>query len=106
MNQAGESITSVSADRRAVDVRPRVPLGRLLLEAGILSEEELGEALAEQRDTARPLGEVLVERGFVSAQLVASALAEQHGGVLKTEYGVAVGLAPSPTRAASAGGLV
>ena len=37
--------------------RPRhVPLGQLLVEAGVLSEDQLARALAEQKRTQAPLG--------------------------------------------------
>lgn len=67
------------------------PLGELLLARGLLSEEQLAYALAEQRQSARPLGEILVGLGYISAPTMAQALATQRGGVTKTEYGYAVG---------------
>lgn len=80
-----------------MDGAARLPLGQLLVEAGLLTQAELDAALAEQGRTQRPLGEILVEGGFVSGGAVANALAEQHGGLLRTEYGVAVGLKPQRT---------
>lgn len=67
-------------------------LGSLLVEAGLVSERDLGEALAEQERSGRRLGEVLVDRGLVSGAAVANALAEQHGSFLKTEHGFGTGL--------------
>jgi hypothetical protein len=78
----------------SLETGTRVPLGRLLVDAGLLSEVELEQALAEQQRSRRPLGEIMVERGFVSGGAVANALASQHGGLLRTEYGVATGLKP------------
>jgi hypothetical protein len=66
-------------------------LGRLLVQRGALTEEQLEAALAEQERTQRPLGTVVVDLGFVTPALVAQALATQHGGLLKTEYGYATG---------------
>ena len=64
---------------------PWQPLGRLLVDRGLLSSHELDRALAEQRRTGRLLGQVLVWGGYVSAQALALALAEQHGvGVRST----------------------
>ena len=68
-----------------------VPLGRLLVERGLLAEEQLTFALAEQKRKGKPLGHVLVDLGFVPETTVAQALATQHGGVVKTEYGFATG---------------
>jgi len=67
-------------------------LGSLLMEAGLVSERDLGEALAEQERSGGRLGEVLVGRGLVSAAAIANALAEQHGSFLKTEHGFGTGL--------------
>ncbi len=68
------------------------PLGSLLVEKGLLTEEELAEALAEQPRTGRRLGEILVERGYVSSPAVARALAEQYGAELEVEQGFGTGL--------------
>ena len=70
----------------------RRQLGQLMVEEGILTSEQLTQALAEQDRTGQPLGEILVELGFASPGAVANSLAEQHGGLLKTEYGVSAGL--------------
>jgi hypothetical protein len=67
-------------------------LGALLMEAGLVNERDLGEALAEQEDSGSLLGEVLVRRGLVSAAAIANALAEQHGSFLRTEHGFGTGL--------------
>ncbi len=69
-------------------------LGAVLVEAGLVSEHDLVEALAEQERSGQRLGEVLVARGLVSAAAVANALAEQHGSFLKTEHGFGTGLRP------------
>jgi hypothetical protein len=55
------------------------PLGRLLLERGVVSQEELDVALEEQRSSGRRLGEILVAHGSVSWATVAAVVAEQHG---------------------------
>jgi hypothetical protein len=73
----------------------RRQLGQLMVEEGLLTQEQLAHALAEQARTGRPLGQVLVELGHVSEGAVANALAEQHGGLLKTEYGTSAGLRPA-----------
>jgi predicted nucleic acid-binding Zn-ribbon protein len=67
------------------------PLGQLLRERGLLTEEQLHTGLAQQQWSGRPLGEVLIALGFVSESTIAQALATQHGGLLKTEYGFATG---------------
>jgi hypothetical protein len=61
------------------------PLGRLLLDKGVIDEVQLKQALAEQREQGLPLGEILVERGWISAPALAQAVAEQHGLELDDE---------------------
>src|SRR3954449_2782230 len=96
-----------AADTRIVDAAqiPAPQLGRILVAAGLLNEEQLALALEEQTRTGGRLGEIIVRRGFISGPALANALAEQHGGVLKTEYGFATGLGgDAARRAASEGG--
>lgn len=71
------------------DEKPR--LGELLVAMGALTDDQLREVLARQRETGLPLGRMLVESGHVMAHTVAMALADQHGGLLRTEYGFATG---------------
>jgi len=68
------------------------PLGELLVEKGLVSPEELANALEEQEKTGRLLGAILVERKCVSGPALAIALAQQYGVELKTERGFGTGL--------------
>src|SRR5256885_16147092 len=68
------------------------PLGELLVQKSLLTEDELELALTEQADTGRLLGAILVERGYVSGPALAVALAEQYGVELHTERGFGTGL--------------
>ena len=81
------------------------PLGVLLVGNGLLTQEQLTAALAEQQQTGRPLGEIVVARGWVSGPLVAQALATQRGGLTKTEYGYATGFPSGEEPAAPAAPL-
>jgi hypothetical protein len=56
-----------------------VPLGALLVRAGILRPEQLELALSEREQSRRRLGELLVEWGWVSSRAIAQALAQQYG---------------------------
>ena len=67
-------------------------LGAVLVDAGLLREVDLAEALAEKERSGDLLGTILVRRGLVSGPAVANALAEQHGGYLKSEHGFGTGL--------------
>ena len=80
---------SKSMDRGPIQWRQ---LGGVLVESGLLSEEELATALAEQAETGRRLGEILVGRGLISGPALANGLAEQQGRALKTEHGFGTGL--------------
>ena len=68
------------------------PLGRLLVEQGLLTGDDLERALAEQQVTGQRLGETIVKLGFVSGPELASALAAQYGIELTTEKGFGTGL--------------
>jgi hypothetical protein len=68
------------------------PLGELLVEKHLLTEDELELALTEQAESGRLLGAILVERGYVSGPALAIALAEQYGVELHTERGFGTGL--------------
>ncbi len=48
------------------EARKRVRLGDLLLEKKLISEQQLKEALAEQRSSGRKLGRVLIDIGAIS----------------------------------------
>src|SRR3954462_12157971 len=65
----------------AVDNQPqqsRVRLGTMLVRSGLLSAEQLEEALAEKAETGKRLGEIVVDHGWVPSSDLAKALAEQH----------------------------
>jgi hypothetical protein len=46
------------------------PIGAYLVEAGLLSEAQVGVALADQGVTSMKFGEILVTRGWVKAQTI------------------------------------
>ena len=66
---------------RPADAHPRerLPLGVMLVEAGLLTKGQVDEALAEGSETGERLGEAVVRRGWVSEDDVALILAEQWG---------------------------
>ena len=60
--------------------RPWRPLGRVLVELGLVTETDLAHVLAAQeRQPTRRIGVMLVSGGYVSGRELALALAEQHG---------------------------
>jgi type IV pilus assembly protein PilB len=69
----GPAPAVVRADRR-------LRLGDMLVRDGLLTPEQLREALAAKAENRQQrLGEIVVERGWVSGTDLARALAEQHG---------------------------
>lgn len=61
----------------AVEAAGRVPLGRLFVGKGLLTEAQLDNALFESSQTGERLGEIVVRLGLLSEEEVARALAEQ-----------------------------
>ena len=59
--------------------KPRLQLGALLVEKGLITEAQLSEALVERRLNGGFLGETLVRLGFVFEDELARTLAEQAG---------------------------
>ena len=59
----------------------KAQLGQLLLARGVVSQEQIDTALAEQQDKGhrKLLGELLVEMGYCTENQIASALAEAYG---------------------------
>ena len=55
----------------------KVRLGEILLQQQLLTEQQLQDALAEQKRSGRKLGRVFVEMGFVSEEQISMALAKQ-----------------------------
>jgi type IV pilus assembly protein PilB len=68
-----------AARQRASVATPR--LGQMLVERGVLTDDDLDRALEQQRSTHKRLGEVVVEMGMASDLDVARVLAD-HFGVL------------------------
>lgn len=55
----------------------RNKIGMLLVEAGVINEEQLGYLLERQKETKKRLGEVAVEEGLATEDQIAMALAKQ-----------------------------
>lgn len=54
-------------------------LGEILIEAGLVREVQINEALKQQKGSGEPLGEVLVRMGILKEEDIAYALARQYG---------------------------
>jgi len=57
----------------------KVRLGELLLQQKLLTEEQLRTALEEQKKSGRRLGRVVIEKGYASEEQISQALARQLG---------------------------
>ena len=53
--------------------------GNLLVDAGMINQEQLDEALAEQKGSGKKIGQVLMEKGFISKQDIEQVLEFQLG---------------------------
>lgn len=78
---------------------PAPPLGRLLVERGHITEDQLQKALAEQSRTGLSLGQVLVGLSYATAATVAQALATQHGLAAVPPVSPPASLPPTATEA-------
>jgi type IV pilus assembly protein PilB len=58
---------------------PKKPLGQILLAKGLITQEQLDEALRVQKSTTEQLGRILVDLGHVNEREVLRAHAEQLG---------------------------
>lgn len=59
--------------------RKKIRMGDLLVAAGAITEEELQEALAKQKEKGQKLGQTLLEEGFISKELLIATLTQQLG---------------------------
>ncbi len=57
----------------------RKKLGEILLEKGIITKEQLEEALQEQEKTGISLGQILIDRGLISPVVLGEILSDQFG---------------------------
>lgn len=67
----------MSRPGREAKREPGSQLGRVLLEAGLVTAAQLSQALAAQRETGRMLGRTLVDLGIIDEDTLVGALARQ-----------------------------
>ena len=72
--------------------RTKIRLGDLLVQEGIISEEQLMQTLSAQKQSGRKLGHMLIELGFVSENQLLTFLSQHLGVPLVdvTQYQVSV----------------
>ena len=59
------------------EYKKRIPLGEYLLEAGVISPEDLDYALVQKNSTREPLGQVLVRSQIINEEQLAKFLSQQ-----------------------------
>ena len=59
--------------------RKKIRIGDLLVEAGAITEEQLQEALAKQKEEGGMLGNIIMDMGFISRELLITVLTTQMG---------------------------
>ena len=59
--------------------RKKLRLGDVLINGGVITQEQLEKALGLQKGTGRKLGEVLVDEGITTEEAIARALSSQLG---------------------------
>ncbi|MGZ8766294.1 MAG: GspE/PulE family protein, partial [Acidimicrobiia bacterium] len=78
-NGSGGGSAPIIAAPRPRRVGGRQMLGEILEAKGILTHEQINDALLELVSTGKRLGAFLVEAGLIDEQILAAALAEQYG---------------------------
>lgn len=63
----------------SAESQPKKKLGDLLVEIGLITEENLHAALKEQQEHKGKLGKILVEKGFITKEVLHSFLGKQIG---------------------------
>ena len=59
--------------------KERKRIAEILKEQGLITDEQVRQAIAIQRREGKRLGEILVDLGFVNEREIADALARQYG---------------------------
>jgi DNA-binding response OmpR family regulator len=68
-----------SNQRREKDLLPKVPIGTILLEKKVIQQNQLNQALEEQKEHGGKLASNLLEKGMAAEEQLLLALSEQHG---------------------------
>src|SRR5450830_1582042 len=63
-------------NKRFMAEQAKLPLGKLLIQKGVISEDQLRIVLIEQKRSGEPLGKLLISLGFVTEATVREALSE------------------------------
>jgi len=69
-------MTNMPAANKPLADKPKLPLGKLLIQKGVISEDQLRIALMEQKRSGEQLGKLFINLGFVTEATVREALSE------------------------------
>lgn len=95
------------ADTSSVDTAAsKRRLGDIFVDRGLITPEQLQDALAEQRESGGKLGEILVEKGFTTRVELAGVISEQWTDLGLTTSGRKVKEAAARAGAAQATSVV
>lgn len=73
-----EAQRALTQDAVVHTLKPNKLLGQILVGNGLITEQQLSEALHEQRRTHEPLGQILVQKKLITPEDLVHALAEQY----------------------------
>lgn len=65
-------------DRDKIKTQKTLLFGESLLKQGLITQEQLDEALEIQKRKKKMLGEILVEKGFINEEMLGEALAREY----------------------------
>ncbi len=70
-------------------ITPHKKLGEILINLGLITQEQLDKAIEQQKFTGEKLGEILVKLGYISEEILFAVLARQFGipYISLAEYG-------------------
>ncbi len=57
----------------------RIPLGMLLINLGMINQQQLKDTLAEQKRSGAKIGEIFIQKGFINEKVLVDTLATQMG---------------------------
>lgn len=80
-NEASEAtaVTEAVADEKPVTQKPKMRLGEMLVERGLISKDQLQVTLTEQKNSKKMFGAILVDMGFITESVLSEILAESSG---------------------------
>ena len=68
----------MNSNGKANPIKENLRLGEYLIKKGVLTEEELDEALKEQKNTGQPLGQILIKNQAIEEKDLYQVLAHQY----------------------------